>query len=282
MTDQLSPLARFDRIVVATDGSEFSTGAIRVGIAMAEHSGGQLYAVTMVRTNPEYEAYAPELVKKAATEARGHVEAIIAEASARGVRCTPVIRHGDDPYREIVEAAEELNADIIVMGRRGRRGLARLMVGDATVKVMGYAHCSVMVVPKAAEMWHSRILLATDGSRCSDSAAVAAAKMAKCCTAPITVVGALVPSHSDKRQQDGRDAVTRTTDLLRRDGLEVEGVTVAGEADQVILDTAQKHGCDLIVIGSHGRTGFGKVLVGSVSERVVGKATGPVLVVKSV
>lgn len=281
MADQLSPLARFDRIMVATDGSEYSAGAIRVAIAMAAKSGAQLYAVTMVRTNAEYEAYAPELVKKAAAEANAHVEAVVAQAGPQGVKCTPVLRHGDDPYREICDAAEELNADVIVMGRRGRRGLARLMVGDATAKVIGYARCSVLVVPKAADMWHSRVLLGTDGSRCSDAAAVAAGKIAKCCDTPITVVSALVPSHSEKRQQEGREAVERTVMLLRKDGLEADGLAVPGEADQVVLETARQKGCDLIVVGTHGRTGFGKVLVGSVSERIVGKAEGPVLVVQA-
>lgn len=281
MTDQLSPLARFDRILLASDASEFSAGAIRVAIAMAQKSGAQLLAMTMVRTNPEYEAYAPELVRKAGQEASAHLEGVVAQAGPAGVKATPVVCSGDDPYREICEQAEQHNVDLIVMGRRGRRGLARLMVGDATAKVIGYARCSVLVVPRAGEMWKNRILLGTDGSRYSDAAAVAAAKIAHCCAAPVTVVSALVPSHSDKRQQEGRDAAQRTAELMRREGLDVEGIALPGEADQVVVDTAKQKGCDLIVVGTHGRTGFGKVLMGSVSERVVGRAECPVLVVKA-
>jgi universal stress protein E len=281
MTDsQLSPLGRFERLLLCTDGSEFSIGAVRVGIAMAKKSGAHVTALSMVRTNPEYEALAPALVAKADREARDTVLAVQRQAEAEGVHCTPMVAHGEDPYREILDRAEQLNVDLVVMGRRGRRGLARLMVGDATAKVAGLAKCSVMVVPRAAEMWHSRILLGTDGSRSSDAAAVAAAKIARCCAAPLTVVGALVPSHSQARQQEGREAVERTVGALESDGLEVNGVVSRGEADQVIIDSARQNGADLIVIGSHGRTGLGKVLIGSVSERVIGKASCPVLVVK--
>jgi nucleotide-binding universal stress UspA family protein len=130
-------------------------------------------------------------------------------------------------------------------------------------------------------MWHNRILLGTDGSRFSDAAAISAAKIAHCCEAPISVVSALVPSHSEQRQQEGREAVERTTAQLGQDGLDVEGVALPGEADDVIIKLAEEKGADLIVVGTYGRTGFGKVLLGSVSERVIGKAKCAVLVVKA-
>lgn len=278
---QLSPLARFEKILVATDGSSFSADAVKVAIAMCVKSGAHLYPFTMVLTNPEYETVAPELVQQAAEDAKAHLESIAIAAAGQGVGCTIMMRPGDSPHNEIVAAADEINADLIVMGQQGRRGLARMMVGDATLRVIGSARCSVLSVPVGAGMWQSRILLGTDGSRFSDAAAVSAAKIAHCCTAPITVVSALVPSHSEKRQEEGREAVARTTAQLLREGLEVEGVALPGEADDVIVKLAEEKGADLIVVGTHGRTGFGKVLVGSVSERVIGKAKCAVLVVKA-
>jgi len=278
---QLSPLARFEKILVATDGSSFSADAVKVAIAMCVKSGAHLYPFSMVLTNPEYEALAPELVEKASEDVKAHVESIIAEAARQGVGSTMLMRLGDRPDVEIVAAADEINADLIVMGQQGRRGLARMMVGDATLRVIGTATCSVLSVPIGAAMWHNRIVLGTDGSRFADAAAVSAVKIAHCCVAPITVVSALVPSHSEPRQQEGREAVERTTAQLRRDGLEVEGVVLPGEADDVIIKLAEKKGADLIVVGTHGRTGFGKVLLGSVSERVIGKARCAVLVVKA-
>jgi len=278
---QLSPLARFEKILVATDASSFSADAVKVAIGMCVKSGAHLYPFSMVLTNPEYETLAPELVEKASEDVRTHLESIVAEAAHNGVGATMLMRLGDRPDAEIVAAANEINVDLIVMGQQGRRGLARMMVGDATVRVIGSATCSVLSVPIGAAMWEKRIVLGTDGSRFADAAAVCAAKIAHCCVAPITVVSALVPSHSKLRQQEGREAVERTTELLRQDGLDVEGAVLPGEADDVIISLVKEKGADLIVVGTHGRTGVGKVLLGSVAERVIGKAKCTVLVVKA-
>ena len=278
---QLSPLARFEKILVATDSSPFSADAVKVAIAMCVKSGAHLYPFNMVLTNPEYEALAPELVEKASEDVRVYLDTVIAEAGRQSVGSTKLMRLGDRPDVEIVAAAEEINADLIVMGQQGRRGLARMMVGDATLRVIGSAVCSVLAVPVGAGMWQNRILLGTDGSRFADAAAVSAAKIAHCCAAPITVVSALVPSHSQARQDEGRAAVERTTAQLAEDGLDVDGVALPGEADDVIIKLAEERRADLIVVGAHGRTGFGKVLLGSVSERVIGKAKCAVLVVKA-
>ncbi len=278
---QLSPLARFERILVATDGSSFSADAVKVAIAMCVKAEAHLYAFNMVLTNPEYEALAPELVEKASEDVKVHLESVTAEASHDGVSATMLMRLGDRPDAEIVAAAEEINADLIVMGQQGRRGLARMMVGDATLRVIGSGTCSVLSVPVGAGMWHNRILLGTDGSRFADAAAVSAAKIAHCCAAPITVVSALVPSHSEARQEEGREAVKRTTAQLKQYGLDVDGLALPGEADDVIIKLAKEKHADLIVVGTHGRTGFGKVLLGSVSERVIGKAKCAVLVARA-
>ncbi|MBF0267290.1 MAG: universal stress protein [Alphaproteobacteria bacterium] len=277
----LDPLARMDRILVSSDGSEFSEGAVRLAIAVGVKSGAKLFAMTMVKTNPEYETIAPQLVAQKAAESRAHLESVVARAKEAGIACEPILCHGDEPSRETIDAARKVNADLIVMGRRGRRGLARLMVGDATVKVIGKGPCSVLVVPQASQMWTSRILLATDGSRFSDAAAVTASMVAKCCHTAVSVVTALVPSHNEKRQQEGRDSVAKIVAYLRDQGIEAEGEALPGEPDQVIVEAAQRKAAGLIITGTHGRTGFDKVLVGSVSERVIGKTACPVLVVKA-
>jgi nucleotide-binding universal stress UspA family protein len=278
---QRSPDASFEKILVATDNSPFSADAVKVSIAMCAKSGARLYPFAMVLSNPEYEIQAPELVQKAVEDAKAHLQSIVKEAARQGVASTMLMRLGDSPDREIVAAADEIGADLIAMGQQGRRGLARMMVGHATVKVIGSARCSVLAVPAGAGMWQKRIVLGTDGSHFSAAAAASAARIAHCYAAPITVISALVPSHSQERQQEGREAVARTAAQLAGEGLEVEGAALPGEADEVIIRIAENKGADLIVVGTHGRTGFGKVLLGSVSERVIGKAKCAVLVVKA-
>ncbi|MSO85716.1 MAG: universal stress protein [Rhodospirillales bacterium] len=277
---QLSPTGRFEKILLATDASGFGAGAVRVAVAFAKKSGAAIVAMTMVRTNPEYEAYAHDLVERAEEDAWNYLNTVIATATVANVACEPMLRRGEDPAREIVEAEVETHPDLLVTGRRGSRGLARMLVGDATVKAIGQGHCSVLVVPRAAEMWTRRILIGTDGSRYGDAAAVTAGAIARVCALPVTVVGAMVPSHSEARQEDGRRAVERTVQLLQKEGIEAEGVIAPGEADSVIIATAQSRNADLIVLGSYGRTGFGRALVGSVCERVIGQASCSVLAVR--
>jgi nucleotide-binding universal stress UspA family protein len=281
MEAQLSPTGRFEKILLATDGSEFSQGAIRLALAMAQKCGARLVLMSTVITNDEIDTVAPQLIEKAERTAKAHLDAVAADAGRAGVECETLVRHGYEPSREIVAAAEDVKADVIVMGRRGRRGLARWMVGDAVAKVIGHTSASVLVAPRAAQMPQRRLLVATDGSRHADAAAIAAGNLARFCKLPLTVLSVTRDAHSDQRRAEARTTVDRVTAFLGKEGVTAEGVVVHGLPDEVIVATATAKGADLIVVGSHGRTGLQKVLLGSISERVIGRAQTPVLVVRA-
>lgn len=280
---QLSPVGRLERILLATDGSEHSAAAVDVAIDAAKKCTSRLDALTLVISNPEVEAIAPQIVAKAEMRAKEILDEVERNASQRGVTIERLVRHGQDPGYQIVRQAEKRNADLIVMGRRGVRGLARMFVGEATVKVCGQAPCSVLVVPRGGRMPCNRILLATDGSRYSDAAAVMAERLAQRCALPVTVVSVTVPSHNDARRQVASSAVARVAEALARADIVADAQVVeAAQPDVGIVETARTVGADLVVVGSHGRSGLiEKVLIGSVSERVLGAATCPVMVVKT-
>lgn len=270
----------FGRILLATDGSEFSDGAKRAAMTLARNSGAHLHMMSMVITNPEYEALAPQLVAKAENQCAATLHKLEAEAAALGVQCTSHLRHGYDPAVEICGLADELAPGIISMGRRGRRGLARFMVGDATAKVIGHANYSVLVVPKAADMWKKRILLAVDGSAHSEAAAVVARDVAMCSGHPVTVMSVQIPEHSEVHQAEAPAVAERVAGFLAHEGVLSDFRVARGHAADAIITTAAEIGADLIVVGSHGRTGLGKALLGSVSERVLGQTKCAVLVVR--
>jgi len=280
MDTQLSPTGRFDRILLASDGSEYCADAERVALAMTEKCGGTLQITSVVITNPAVESIAPERIQAAEQETRELLDRLHAEAVQRGIASETILRRGIDPHVEIVTAAEKHGSDVIVMGRRGKRGLMQRMIGDATSKVMGRARCSVLVVPEGAGMWQKRILLATDGSRFSDAAAVAAAKIAGLCKLAVTVISTVRESFSEERAAQADEAAKRVHDHFAGRGIEVDMAVLRGNPEKLILEAAAEREADLIVMGTHGRTGWERVMVGSVAESVIGESKIPVLAVK--
>ncbi|MFA4969161.1 MAG: TSUP family transporter [Sulfuritalea sp.] len=269
---------RWKRILLATDGSEYSGGAIRVAASLAARNQARLLITSVAVYNPEYATTVPGLEQMALDMARRNVEA--AAQSAGGIDHEIVVAEADDPYRGIVDTASEDHADVIVMGRRGKRGLARAMVGDATARVIGYAPCNVLVVPRGAQDCRQGILVATDGSRHGDAAARLAGQLALTWNLPLTVVSAVLASYNEQRRHEAVAAIDRVKAGLAGLPVTVTGVVAEGRPEQVILDQARKAGADFIVVGTHGRTGLDRLLMGSVAERVIGFADCPVLAVK--
>lgn len=262
------------RIEVATDGSEYSAGAVRAAVELARLNKARLLVTGIAVYNPEYASTVPGLEEAALAKARTDVAAA-AEAAA-GVDHEVVIAEAEDPYRGIVEAAGEYSADLIVMGRRGRRGLARDLIGAATARVIGHAPCNVLVAPRGASLGSGPILVATDGSSHADSAVAAAGRLAQTLKRPLAAVSAVLPSHNDARRQEAVAAVERVKAAYGG-----EGIVAEGRPEQIIVEQAKRIGAALIVVGTHGRTGLDRLLMGSVTERVIGFSECPVLAVKN-
>lgn len=278
---QLLPTGRFENILLVSDRSEATTGAIREALKLAQRSDGHLSAMSVVMNNPEHESLARQLIEKENQDALAHLEDLKSRASNAGIECDISVRHGIEIYQEIVNEAEKMQRDIIVMGRRGLTGLQRMMMGSNTAKVIGYSHCSVLVVPKDAQIEGKKILLAVDGSRYSDMAATAAIRISKQLKAPVLAVSVVYSDLKESRHTEALDVIKRITTFLSKEGIEVEGKVISGRRpSEAIIEVANARDIDLIIMGSHGRTGLDRVLMGSVSDRVIGHADCAVLVVK--
>ncbi|BCO32339.1 hypothetical protein TspCOW1_24420 [Thiohalobacter sp. COW1] len=278
---QLSPLGRFERFLVASDGSEFSAAAVREALGMAAKCGAEVHVMSLLATGAEHEALGESILKQELEMVQSNLDRIRTEAEAAGIKCQTHAIHGRAVDEEIVALADQVQADLIIMGRRGRRGLARLMLGHATAQVIGSAHCSVLVVPRAAHIEGRHLVLATDGSRYADAAAVTAARLAQFCDARVSVVSVTTPSHGPERRTEAQQAVDRVVEHMRNEGTEVEGLVQEGVPSEVITGLARERNADLIVTGSHGRSGLERVLIGSVSERILNETPCAVLVVKT-
>ncbi len=291
------PTARVEKLLLASDRSAFSEGAIKEAILLAKKCSSFLTVMSVVEANPEFDAMAPQIVEKIDAEVRQHLEAIKERAKKEGVTCETVVRRGDEAFALIAQEAEERKITMIIMGRRGRTGLSRLMMGSVTARVIGQAPCNVLVVPRAAQFSCQRILVATDGSRFGDAAVSEAMGIAKRCGSELLILS-VVPSESvaamdivhselrkdlmvEKELKAAEATVQEAKDAAAKEGIAVSGLLLSGKPSEGILLAAKEKKADLIILGTLGKTGMDRLLMGSVTERVIVTAECAVLAVKT-
>ncbi len=145
----------YDHILVPTDGSRLSDNAVKRAIEIAKRLGARITALHVVGQHPpqfkdegyevgemrtlktRFEEAEAERARKILATARG-------AAAAAGVACDTVTIAGESAYEKIIEQADKLKCDLIVMASHGRRGLQGLLLGSETTKVL--THCKIPVL----------------------------------------------------------------------------------------------------------------------------------------
>jgi nucleotide-binding universal stress UspA family protein len=269
---------KLKKLLVCTDGSENSRAALAEALSLAKECGSQVYLLQVVAIIPEFEAAAPDLMVLVGEEVSKQLAAIKAEAAETGVTIETRMSRGVSVPGAILQVAEDIQPDMIVMGRYGRTGLARLLVGSVTARVIGHSPFNVLVVPKGATISFERILIASDGSSYSQAAFAEALALARGRESKIFGVSVAAEEGEIPRAQE---IVQQMLTAANQAGMPLQGSVPQGQpADDGIIQAAIKNEVDLIVMGSHGRTGLKRLLMGSVTERVIGQSPCPVLVVK--
>jgi nucleotide-binding universal stress UspA family protein len=142
----------FKHILIPTDGSDLSRKAVLYGVQLAKSCGAQVTGLTVA---VPYRMVAMDAVlvplDEADYEERSRsfseraLEQVKIAADAAGVKCETVPEVHDQPYRAIVDAAQALNCDLIVMASHGRRGISALLLGSETAKVLTHSTVPVLV-----------------------------------------------------------------------------------------------------------------------------------------
>lgn len=139
----------FQKIVLATDGSEYSANVVKYAIELAKISEAKIYAIYVVDTGvftsiPMDVAWTNmyELLKQEGNVATNQVES---EAMAANIEVESITVEGH-PAEEIIKLAEDKSADIIVMGTLGKSGLDRFLLGSVAEKVSRTSRIPVMIV----------------------------------------------------------------------------------------------------------------------------------------
>ena len=142
----------FKSILIPTDGSKLSDQAVRQGLQLAKSLGARVVAFHVTAPFHVLAASAAALTetreqseKRAAEFSKQIFDVIASMAREAGVACTCQSHSGEHVWQEIIMAAEKYGCDAICMASHGRRGLAGVVIGSETVKVLTHSKIPVVV-----------------------------------------------------------------------------------------------------------------------------------------
>jgi nucleotide-binding universal stress UspA family protein len=300
---------RFNRILVPIDFSRSSLKAIPYALAVARQFGAHVQLLHIVDTTqyPPPTLLTLPLVPLAEWDKRlmKRLEAIALKYRTNGTVSALKPRSGT-AHEEICATAREVNADLIVIATRGYTGIKHMFLGSTAERVVRHSSCPVLVVRLHAGHWNgsttplsrtgfqlTRILTPTDFSDCSQLPFDYAAQLARDFKAELRLVHVINPhAYPFGDQHLALDAAQLTREATEAAQKQMRAMAAKSNlrystrvmrgSPAIEICRAANDSVDLIVISTHGRTGLGHVLIGSVAERVVRHAHCPVLVIPHV
>lgn len=284
----------FDRILFPTDGSEGAKTVRDHVYDLAEHQDATVHILNVADTT----AMSVTRVEGEVTDALEHqgeqiVQEVAAAAADQGINTVTEVLQGGVP-ETIVEYVDEYGMDLVIMPTRGRTGLNRLLLGSVTDRVIRSASVPVLTVNPEADRLHfpyRDVLVPTDGSETADKALECGVNIVNTCGATLHLLSIVnvprlgVDISSDRQidvlEERAAEVIDEATAYAERESVtSVDGTVEHGSVlHQEILSYVEAHDVGLIVIGTHGRTGLDRYLVGSVAAKVVRTAPVPVMTV---
>jgi nucleotide-binding universal stress UspA family protein len=276
-----------DRVLVATD---FSDGAERALRRALQAPLGPKATVTLAHVLPK--DIPGQLRAQAIRDAEARLAALVAghraEASAT-VELRAEVLEGA-PAKQLVRRASELDAELLVLGRHGRRPMVDFFVGSTAQKVLRQGAVPVLLVRTSADTSYQRVLVGL----ALESGAPRVLKASRL-VAPAAAVEAFHASHvlfedyvalsGDLsliyREEAIREATTALESLVTKCRLDASIAVKGGDARVLLLEEAQAYGAQLMVVGTHARKGLERLVLGSVAEWILARAPTDVLVVRT-
>jgi nucleotide-binding universal stress UspA family protein len=234
--------------------------------------------------------------------AQDHLNQLLVEARQHVTRASREMRTGL-PSTLICDMAREHNADLIIMGTHGWTCFNRVVFGSVADRVIQRAPCPVLSVPdrspeETADM-HSltkqprQIVLPLDFSDCSMDAYEYAIQVAKWFDAHLTLVCAIEPpSYSldfslthplqeKTNRQKVENRLQELTAVLIEQGLSAQYQLIDNHSVEAIVAASAAQEADLLIMGTHGRKGLSRLILGSTTSKVLQHSPYPILTIKS-
>ena len=302
----------FRKILVSLDGSELAekalAPALKIAEAMAARADGQPVHLILLRAVGPVALVAAdpllydELMRMGIDEAQAYLNTAVTALKPQGVAIETHATAGS-AASVIVQYAEANDVDLIVMSSHGRTGSSRWVYGSVAEKVLHHAPCATMIIrahvpPPTFE--NRKVLVPLDGSALAEQALEPALAIADALRSDVALLRvtssraplpeSLTPSGQDvamldtAAEQERAEAETylQTVYIARpNQRLFFDVVTTSGDIADALVTYADVHDVDLIVMSSHGRSGIGRWLHGSVAEKVLRGAGCATLIIRS-
>lgn len=290
------------RILLATDFSQYADTARALVRALALPAGSHVRVVHAIEPVTTVAMFAPAAIVTLTEAAEAEAKAEVAKAATAlvrtGVEVSAVVGFGR-AADVLIDECVSFKPDLLVVGSRGRGGIATSVLGSVSAELVDRAPCPVLIARRDTL---TRLVLAEDGSAFAAAGARAIVDLPPLRTAPVRVVSVVdVPFpvvfadptatstavEAYRAYEEAMPQLRETHAGLARDrakALEAEGLRVSyeqreGDAASEIIAAAREQSADCIVIGSRGQTGVRRLLLGSVARSILFHAPCSVLVV---
>ncbi len=296
-------------ILFPTDFSHYAMNAMKYAVAIAKAFEGEVHVVhvldpALFNVGGSHGAWltrsdAESLEKTMRSKAETRLEHLVQRIAEEGVKAHSHIAF-DKPARGIIALSEELECDMVVIATHGRTGFDHLVFGSVAEQVVRRSQAPVLSVKHAVhdfvsdgslELNVSRILFPTDFSESADHALPYAASLCRELGASLILFHAaelpvVLPEFMpDSAATVGADMQALAHESLERQkeawsGIPVETEVSPGVPYREICAAVERLNVDLIVLPTHGHSGLGHALFGSVAAKVVRRASCPVLTIR--
>lgn len=291
-------------IIVPLDGSNEAESALPVARALAARNNARLTLASVIEVSLEFDAWVEtamltldEELDDWIAERREYVEGV-----ARGIDDleTNVEILVGQPADQIAALADDLDDPMIVIASHGRGGVAQVVIGSVTFRIVHDVHCPVVVVripdQPSAEPAPSfeHIMIPLDGSEFSAAIieraldALGEPKPAVLLLhvldgsswAGRTIHGGLIRQYVEAINETAEEHLTKVSARIQGLGYEVSHELRTGNVTEQIQQAARDHGVGMIAMATHGRGGLGRALLGSVAQRLLQNVELPLLLIR--
>jgi nucleotide-binding universal stress UspA family protein len=282
----------FSRLLVAYDGSQGADAALSFAAALASRSDAGVTAVHVLE--PEHRALRPRRRRPPPTteeEAAAWLGEALGRASL-GERAEPVILRASRPAHEIIDLAGQLEADLVLAGRKGAHARAGILLGGVAERLIAYSPCSVGLFSAGYTAASSPTVIAGhDGSADAGRALGAATNLAMAFSARLVILGVadyhvpfaavLTESAQEMIRTGVRRVLHEAAAGLRAPLQSVEEMLREGDPRAGLLAAAEEERPLALVLGHRGAGGFAELALGGTAAAVATNARCPVVVVKA-